>query len=251
MFRMALPVALVISGCSLLVQFDPESQPCDADRLCLPGYLCGADNKCRSVDGGGGIGDGGGQCVARETQCTNGNDDDCDGVTDCADTDCLNAMCNDGDACTVGEACSNGTCRGGSPKQCPAPTDLCLSMTGTCEAGTGRCTYQPRPDGAQCGSTAALRCCNGVCINTTINSSNCGGCGLACGAGQRCQPIDQSTCGVEPIDTSGRCSCNMTTPCPKNQTCDISGYCVPIAASNCATGQMTTTIPTCQSFCAY
>jgi hypothetical protein len=43
----------------------------------------------------------------------------------------------------------------------------------------------------------------------------------------------------------------MTTPCPKNQTCDISGYCVPIAASNCATGQMTTTIPTCQSYCAY
>ncbi|MBJ6759314.1 hypothetical protein JGU66_00980 [Myxococcaceae bacterium JPH2] len=35
-------VALCLSACSLLVDFDPEGQPCDKGQ-CLPGYVCQND----------------------------------------------------------------------------------------------------------------------------------------------------------------------------------------------------------------
>jgi len=45
----------LLPGCSLLVDFDPEGQPCDAKNQCLPGYQC-VNNACVSTgakpDGG-------------------------------------------------------------------------------------------------------------------------------------------------------------------------------------------------------
>jgi hypothetical protein len=37
---LGLPVALSLSACSLLVDFDAEGQPCDAQNQCLEGYVC-------------------------------------------------------------------------------------------------------------------------------------------------------------------------------------------------------------------
>lgn len=35
-----LPAALALTACSLLVDFDAEGQPCDAQNQCLEGYVC-------------------------------------------------------------------------------------------------------------------------------------------------------------------------------------------------------------------
>ncbi len=44
-----------LEGCSLLVRFDAEAQPCDGNMTCLDGYAC-VDNRCRlgasASDGG-------------------------------------------------------------------------------------------------------------------------------------------------------------------------------------------------------
>ncbi|MEZ4251016.1 MAG: hypothetical protein R3B99_22615 [Polyangiales bacterium] len=54
-----------------------------------------------------------GACSEVETACVDGIDDDCDGLTDCADPDCLDVGCDDGSACTERDACSaEGICTG-------------------------------------------------------------------------------------------------------------------------------------------
>lgn len=242
----------VLPGCSLLVQFDPQTQPCDPAGACLSGYQC-VDGLCLSTDAGGvdaGEQDSG-SCPAKETNCADGVDDDCDQLTDCADPDCEAQGCDDLNPCTTGNTCAGGSCNRGTPVVCDMPPSPCMAQAGTCEAGTGRCLYASLADGVQCGTAAAARCCGGTCINTTLNTANCGGCGLSCGMGQVCQPINQSTCSIEPIDTSGRCSCNATTPCPRGQAC-TNGFCVPASATQCSPGQSVTTAGvSCTRYCRY
>ncbi|HEY0882672.1 MAG TPA: hypothetical protein VGD87_14120 [Archangium sp.] len=250
--------ALLVSGCSLLVQFDPETQPCDSANFCRANYTCvlnadGDGGLCKYDDGGTTIVDAGG-CMpraARETTCGDGLDDDCDSQVDCLDTDCANLGCSDRDACTTGETCQGGTCRGGTAVVCNTPPNACRSRTGNCEPATGNCLYAPVADGASCGTAASDRCCNGACRDLTTDTTDCGGCGLACGSGQVCQPINQSACGAEPIDTSGRCSCSASAPCPNGQVC-TSGYCRPAAADDCAPGQQVGDGGFgCQTYCRY
>ncbi|MFO0598175.1 MAG: hypothetical protein U0228_22925 [Myxococcaceae bacterium] len=273
MFRpaLALCLAALASGCSLLIQFDHDSQPCDSAGECAPTHTCVA-GVCRPNDGGvtptgggtggggavgggggttgGGTGDGG--CTTRETACGNGVDDDCDGLKDCADSDCSGLVCNDGDPCTDGEVCSNSTCMRGPAKVCNTPPTPCQSSTGTCTPGTGVCVYTSLPDGTSCGAKVADRCCGGTCVNTTLVTAHCGGCGLACGTGQLCQSINQSACGRDPIDTSGRCSCSGTAPCPAGQTCGINNFCVPTAVAQCAPGEVIANADGgCSNYCRY
>lgn len=54
-------LVLALPACSVLLDFDPEGQPCDARRQCLPEYVC-VDGGCVSSPGArpdGGLGDGG------------------------------------------------------------------------------------------------------------------------------------------------------------------------------------------------
>jgi len=46
-----LAVVSLLSGCSLLVDFDIEDQPCDDAGMCLQGYVCDR-GVCTSTDGG-------------------------------------------------------------------------------------------------------------------------------------------------------------------------------------------------------
>jgi hypothetical protein len=49
-----LAVLSLLSACSLLVDFDPEGQPCDGGNQCLQGYVC-TDTRCvpsPGADGG-------------------------------------------------------------------------------------------------------------------------------------------------------------------------------------------------------
>ncbi|MGE0791480.1 MAG: hypothetical protein AB7S26_37745 [Sandaracinaceae bacterium] len=89
-------------------------------------------------------------CGASTEDCTNGADDDCDGMTDCADTDCPSgdACASDGNDCT---------------------TDVCAA---------GACAHNRRPDGTALGGT--MRCCAGAATDVATDRRNCGACGQAC-----------------------------------------------------------------------
>lgn len=247
-----------LSGCSLLVQFDPETQACDPAGLCNPGFLCGDAGLCKRVDGG--VGSDAGRmdassCTAREINCADRDDNDCDGDIDCVDSDCGAVACSDGDACTTGETCSAGVCPRGSVVLCNTPA-ACQAPNGTCEAATGRCLYNPLNNGTPCGTAAgtASRCCTGACVDTTVNAANCGGCNLACASQQVCQPINLSGCSAgEPSNTSGRCTCNSTNaPCPEGQACASNGTCRPATADQCAPGQIVANDGgVCGAFCRY
>lgn len=255
--------AAVAAGCSLLVQFDPEAQPCDSAGQCSLGYSCvldpgGDGGVCKSNDGGvttdAGASDGS-VCDAREIACGDGRDNDCDNTTDCADSDCTGVTCDDRDACTTGEVCTGGSCPRGTPVVCNNP-GTCQQQTGSCDMTSGRCLYGSLPDGTACGAGQASRCCSGTCINTTLNGTHCGGCGITCSAQQVCQPIDSSGCvPPEPANTSGRCTCTGTATCPNGQTC-TNGVCYPALAQQCAPGQGVSISSsadggTCGFFCRY
>lgn len=256
-----LSLVLAAAGCSLLVQFDPETQPCDPSGGCRLGYDCvpspdGDGGVCRSRDGGAAVDGGadGGTCAPRETDCADGVEDDCDQQVDCLDTDCAGVSCDDRNRCTLGETCQTGTCRGGQAVSCTSPSNNCQQPTGTCDPTSGACSYPPKVDGASCGANTALRCCAGACKDVTTSLADCGGCGLACSAGQACVPIDATQClaGAQPSDTSARCACGFNVPCPMDQVCGSNGLCRPAAPTQCAPGQVVADGGTgCLTFCQY
>lgn len=253
------PAACAGVGCdaaSLCVVGTCEPRQCGA-ASCSPGQACrnGAcvDVACTGVTCAAGLQCRQGACVgcaASETRCGDGRDDDCDGKLDCADSDCAAQACDDGDVCTEGETCASGACQRGGPKRCATPPSACQSPQGTCEAGTGRCLYPDLNDATICGSTAALRCCSGVCVDLTRDTGSCGGCGTTCAQGQACQPLEQSGCAAEPANLSGRCGCGSGAPCPRGQICTL-GHCSPVDATQCSTNQSVPPATTCASYCRY
>ena len=84
--------------------------------------------------------------------------------------------CSDGNACTQVDLCQAGVCVGAIPVVC-AQADRC-HLPGACDPTTGACTSPARPAGATD--------CGGACVDTASDPANCGGCGLACAAGETC-----------------------------------------------------------------
>ncbi len=59
--------ALGLAACSLLADFDPEGQPCDAQNRCLEGYAC-LNQSCVSSPGSGTDGGTGGSSLCEDPQ---------------------------------------------------------------------------------------------------------------------------------------------------------------------------------------
>jgi hypothetical protein len=77
----------------------------------------------------------GGTCTARETSCTGGRDEDCDGHTDCADVDCASdAACH---TCTPTSESTATTCTNGIDDDCDGVVDC--ADTSCTSAGVGAC----------------------------------------------------------------------------------------------------------------
>lgn len=182
---------------------DARDNDCDglidcAESACS-GLSCGANGRvcngglcrCQLPDGGAG--------QTTELTCNDGLDNDCDGTTDCMDTDCAAASnCNTGV-----EICTDGVDNDGD-------------MNADCLDSD--CNHKT------CGATSASVCCSSVCTSLTT-ATNCGQCGLSCRSGSTCMAYGSGA------HQSGICSCpsGMNSQCPtpmgfSAQTC-VSGLC--------------------------
>lgn len=82
-----------------------------------------------------------------------------------ADTD--GTACDDGEFCTVDDACLNGVCEGGPPNDCGMTPEPCEEIT--CDEGSDSCSVAPANEGASCTSTDLCL------VNTVCQNGVCGG----------------------------------------------------------------------------
>ena len=136
--------------------------------------------------------------------CNNSIDDDRDQLIDCDDPDCNGLGCDDGDACTTNETCSNRTCVGGTPLVC-ADRNLCTDDS--CNSATG-CVYTPRDCDDRNVCTADS--CNPAsgCVHTAIDCDDRDAC-----TADSCNPA--SGCVHTAIPG---CKCDVTLSVGKAET---------------------------------
>ncbi len=119
---------------------------------------------------------------------------------------CLNGVCQF--TCNSGYY-NRGTGNTASTINCvPIGTNTCCGSSCTnCDSMASSGTYYTCTSGAcvksSCGSGQTL--CNGSCVDTKTNSSNCGGCGNVCGSGTKCE---NGTC---ICSTSGQTNCGTAS----------------------------------------
>ena len=216
------------------------------------GVTCGAGEACSA-------GECTTTCGGEQSFCSAGDAGDA-GSPYCATFASDNANCGGcGVACAAGEMCSNGSCQttcGSSQTICNASGDAgapyCATLASD-EANCGACGTSCRAgescsDGqcnVTCGATESLCSADGgasngidggaaFCADFATENDNCGGCGIACGAGQMCSngvcgttcEGDLVQCGSKCVDpTSSMTSCGATAACDADAgtagtTCD-------------------------------
>jgi hypothetical protein len=117
-----------------------------------------------------------GEETCREGNCVSGTALNCDDENICTDDSCNplagcqyvnnNSPCNDEDACTTGDICSNGICVSGSPMDCN-DNNICTDDGCNPETGCIRTNNNlPCDDGNP--NTENDVCVNGTCIGTPI-----------------------------------------------------------------------------------
>lgn len=166
------------------------------------------------------------------------NDCTCQAGTSCAGGVCTCDPCQAGIGlvldpstcacnCPAGQVmCSSGVC--GNPascNSCPAGTTACGGSCITCPAGQApdpqtcacacpgvSCPAGQHQDPTSCAcipdapcTGCAGTCCNGSCVDTNTDTTNCGSCGAACAGGKTCQ--------------NGQCACPSNTPDLCNGLC--------------------------------
>ncbi|WP_084668060.1 EGF domain-containing protein [Myxococcus stipitatus] len=125
--------------------------------LCViePGYQCqGQPSQCVDVN----------ECTNGTAQCSpNANCTNTPGSYTCT---CRPGYWGDGRTCTDIDECANGTAN------CP-PGTQCVNTPGSYQCSPVSCP----PPTTRCGQ---------VCVDTSCDANNCGGCGNVCGPGQTC-----------------------------------------------------------------
>jgi hypothetical protein len=243
--------------------FVPNSAPCDDKDGCSLADQCA-----------------GGACVGGPAKnCDDGNPCTAD---ICAKQNgaCANASqvgpCSDNNACTAGDACSDGKCVPGKAKACnddnPCTSDTCLTdsgdcafaaTTGACDDGSactvgdacagGKCTGGPPKDCSDGNACTADACANGTCDHPAI-AANCDDgnqctVGDACAKGQ-CVAGQPQNCDDGNVCTDNVCApstgacanpnnsaaCTDGNACTQGDACSA-GACVPGSAKNCDDNQ--------------
>ena len=186
----------------------PADKPDDCGGVCTDlftdpancgfcGFACAAGETC-----------GGGACVGQAApalvDCAGQGLFDCGGVCVDLTTDAANCgLC--GFACAPGETCEAEFCHAAGGAGCLAGlTDcgggVCADLStdpancGGCgvacaageTCGGGACAGQAAAAVVDCAGQGLTDCGGGVCIDTTSDPANCGGCGNGCGEGTTC-----------------------------------------------------------------
>ena len=127
--------------------------------------------------------------------------------------------CDDGNLCTVGDACRSGACSPGSAKDCAAAGSACT--IGYCDVETGSCATRPAPNGASCDDgdacTVGDKCSDGVC--TTGGPKDCSAFDSACTVGV-CG--DDGECTASPFEDGT--ACDDGDACTSGDACER-GFC--------------------------
>ncbi len=189
------------SGCL----FKLNELPCDDGNLCTSGDHCHL---------GGCIG--GSPLLCNDSNpCT---DDSCEAKVGCV-FKANSAPCDDGNACTLGDTCSQGWCKGTSSLTCD---DSNPCTTDTCKLGVG-CVYEnnslPCDDGNAC--TSGDMCAGGKCASGPV---------VDCNDGNACtdEVCNKATgCTYEAVDCNDSNACT-TDSCDKTKGCghvDITATC--------------------------
>lgn len=190
-----------LSECQAGTCVDPRCSPsspefcpgpaCETDVDCITliewcdgARICGSSGHCLCADAPD-VPDAGpdtGGCTSSEVTCSDGLDDDCDGLTDCADPDCTGSACDDGFYCT-----NNDTC--GADLACSDTEPTCPTFCNESTMGCDECTSD-----TDCGSA------------TTGAWGSCGGFAGTCGeSGTRTRMVMTPTC------AAGMCMVQTTT----------------------------------------
>ncbi len=180
---------------------DLETGACVADPV-EDGRICEDANNCTLQDAcAAGVCVGEAKvCPGEQTQCSAPT---CDaGSGECYDAPKADGLqCNDGDKCTLSDACSAGECLG-EPKFCGDGDPSCQETV--CESNSGDCIAVDRPDGTVCDDgnscTDGEICSEGLC-GGGVEVTN----GALCDDGDPCSVLDQcdgGVCGGKPMDCS-------------------------------------------------
>lgn len=202
-----------------------DGDPCTVEDSCQSGVCtAGGPRDCGAADACGGAG----RCDETTGECT--RDLEPDGTT-----------CDDGDLCTIDDACRAGVCTGGGPRACVA-SNPCQVVTG-CAPDTG-CLVTNHADGAPCSDgdacTASDHCIAGVCSSTTSvtcsaldQCHDAGVCDPSTGCSHPPKPngvpcLDGSLCTLTAACDAGVCTAVVTAECPPApQVCLQNGVCNP------------------------
>ena len=192
-----------LSGCQHIYNSDPcdDADACTENDFCSNGVCVPGDAlDCNDDD-----------------VCT---DDSCDPLTGCEHTFNTNP-CDDGDACTENDFCSNGVCVPGDALDC---NDDNSCTDDSCDPQTG-CQYSNNTGTCNDGNPCTLNdvCSNGICAGTPVDCSSYDG---------KCH-----TASCDPSGTNGNCNiitpandgdpCNDDNPCTENDVCS-DGFCAGI-----------------------
>lgn len=198
------------------------------------------------------------ECAFIESSCADGIDNDQDGVADCADPDCSGQTCDDGNPCTVDDACLGvvcandepcyGVCTPGPAKDCSDGNE-CTVDTCTPDGNDYTCNHNfdtSKTTWGSCGSNddddddpcILGRCVDNTNTNTTLDgwqniifcqTANKNTIAIADGG---CDDGNQCTADICESEEDGQCEWGLLdgTYCSSGY-CD-QGMCIPIEAGN-------------------
>ena len=186
--------------------FPTSGDPCDDGQLCTEADICT-----------------GGFCFGVPRDCSGAGDQCNDGV--CSEgVGCVpqpksdGLACDDGNLCTVNDACTQGVCTG-PPFDCSATADACND--GVCSEEVQGCIKTPKTDGIPCDDggvcTVADACHAGQCVGSPAIGRVCRAPASACDVQETCEAANKD-CPPDAFAVVGT-SCVDGDPCTFEDTC--------------------------------
>jgi subtilisin-like proprotein convertase family protein len=220
------------NGCTL-DSCDDDIDDCVNDPVGMDGAGCDDGDFCTVADTCNG-----GSCSGSLNPCDDGNActaDSCDDVAgQCNNLPVGNGIgCDDGEYCTVGDICTDGTCAG-TARDC---SDASVCTADSCNEVSDECANMPVADGTACDDgaycTVAETCVGGACG---------GGNPRNCSDGNQCtdDSCDDGNDACVNANSAGGTICDDGAYCTVGETC-TAGACGGGSSLDCTDGNECTT----------